>query len=158
MEPTGKKLEDLGLNELCALRSQVDMELERRRREDIVATGGHICRDCGQPVSAAQLNGLGRDIRVDMKKHALCQACRLRRRCRKNEYMLKSLVGKTVFIEAIPFTYFDEHGGVATSMRILCVCKETNLRCIITGMTADERDGSYGIAFEILPGDTEEPA
>lgn len=154
MEPTGRKLEDLGLSELIAMRSQVEYELERRRREEIVEHGGFICRDCGQPVPVLVLNALSRDIRIDAKKHTLCPDCRLRRRCQETQRTVKSLVGKTVVIEEAPFDYYTEHGAIARA--VIVYCKEIDTRFRIAGSPEGEQEGDCDVTFEILPRDRDE--
>jgi hypothetical protein len=151
MEPTGRKIEDLELRELIAMRTQVETEMERRRREEIIEHGGFICRDCGQLVPVMVLSALPRDIRIDAKKHTLCPDCRLRRRCQESQRTVKSLVGKTVVIEEAPFDYYTEHGAIARA--VIVYCEEIDTRFRIAGSPEGEQDGDCDVTFEIMPGD-----
>ena len=149
MQPTGKKLENMETNELIAMRTQVNMELERRRREDVLSNGGFICRDCGSVVPRSDVINARGDISVAMDKHRLCRDCYGQRRAKASQTMIEHVIGGYLKLEAVACLKYDPEYVHASKLVLLH--ENPAVRFVVTGGMEAPMSGIGGISISIRP-------
>jgi len=153
MQPTGKKLEDMETNDLVEMRAQVDMVLERRRREDILTNGGFICRDCGTVVARSYVINARGDIAVEMDKRHICLECYGKRRAVASQNMIERIIGEDLKLESASCLRYEP--DYVHASKLVFLHPELACRFVVTrGMESSIADmNSVSIGIRPYTGD-----
>lgn len=149
MQPTGKKLEDMETNDLVEMRAQVDMVLERRRREDILTNGGFICRDCGTVVARSYVINARGDIAVEMDKRHICLECYGKRRAVASQNMIERIIGEDLKLESASCLRYEP--DYVHASKLILLHENPAVRFVVTGGMEAPMSGIGGISISIRP-------